>query len=111
MVATAIKTNTVEAQAQAIAEVMENNYVFGRPGTDYAFYEKHDFVGMVTRHSKEVRPGELEITYRNSDVRVIITTQVVENVASINTVRVFNHPKENPSIDFEELNEIVQEII
>jgi hypothetical protein len=107
-----VQVETVEAQAKAIAEVMENHWVFGRPETDFAFYEKHDFVGMVTRHAKENRFGDsLEVTYRNSDVRVIVTTQVAEGHASLKSITAFNHPHQNPSIDYDALNEDIQAVI
>jgi hypothetical protein len=107
-----VAVEAIEAQANAVADIMETHEVFGRHGTDHAFYEKHDFVRMVTAHVKENKPWDsLEVTYRNSDVRVVVTTQIVEGIATFKDVVAFNHPNPNPSLDYTELNEDIQEIV
>jgi hypothetical protein len=107
-----VQVEGLETESKLVAEVLAAHKVFGDFGPDYkAPSWQEDFVRAVTQHATEEKVWSyLELTYP-SCVRLIIKTQVVEGEASIRSIEAFDHPHENPKMDYEALNADIQAVV
>lgn len=105
-----VKVEELVAKAEAIANVLNERAVFGaKVEGKWLESEIRGFKSMVVSHARgEGYSGYLELTYP-SCVRLIINTQVVKGVAQFRDIEAYDHPRENPAMDYAELNKAIQE--
>lgn len=91
-----------------IAKILESHGVIRDP------YDVEDFVPMMEREALSGRSETVEITYRDTSVRlfvklyILITTDTDGKVISAFTLRNITavpHPEVNPKMNYEKLNE------
>lgn len=108
-----IQVQELEVKSVAIAEVLAAQGVFGREEGEWLEMEKRDFINSVTRHAQEDASsawGYLELTYRSSSVRLIIKTKIQDGAASYRSIDAYDHPFNNPKMDYDELNRAIQSV-
>ncbi len=100
--ATDLDIKHVTEQAHALADILKSHGVFGAVDEDI---EARDFISMVEKHALSKEHNELEITYRITNVRLLVRTQIIANTGIISRIRCFDHPSENPKIDYKKLSD------
>lgn len=104
----------LETTTEALADVATKHGVFPSD-PDYIEMEKRDFVHNIVRHATEDTNSpwnNLELTYRNSNVRFIVKTGKNENGEQIvMKITAYDHPKVNPKIDYEALNSDLKAVL
>lgn len=99
---TDIDMKNVTDQANILAGVLKAHGVFGTVDEQI---EAHDFICMVEKHVLSNDNNVLELTYRNTNVRILIRTKVLDNTGVISRVQCIDHPTENPNIDYKKLSD------
>lgn len=106
-----VSVEDLEELSSKLAEVIGSHGVFGAADDDYAAFEKQAFVNQICSHVKNKDSNSLELTYRNSCVRLIIKTQVVDGVAKCRSIAAFDHPVQSARMDYAQLNADIQEVL
>lgn len=100
------KGASFEAHAEAMVHVLNKHKVFG--GTlrgKYLASEMRGFIGMVRDQATgNDSHNSLELTYRGSNVRLLVDARVVDNEVMITKFKAYDHPVKNPYMDYENLN-------
>lgn len=107
-----INTVSLEAKAAELAAVLDKHKVFGDVDGKWLESEKRGLVGMVVSHVHENLIFDyLEVTYRGSCVRLIITTENVDGVAKFKKISAYDHPVEHPEMNYGQLNADIQALL
>lgn len=106
-----IDTTELTVKAAAIAEVCAAHNVFPDYDAEELTFEKTAFISQVVRYAEDAkRWGYLELTYRNSLVRFIIKTDVVDGVAKLTKIDAYDHPHTSMTVDYDALNEAIKAV-
>jgi hypothetical protein len=105
---TKVAVKGLEAKAEAVFNVLNAHKVFGNLEGVRLEVERRGFVSSVIDHAVgEDHHNYLELTYP-SCVRVIIHTAIFAGEADFREVSAYDHPHENPRMDYESLNEDIK---
>lgn len=109
------KTEKLVATLEAMSEELKNAGVFGPIRNDedakWVERERKDFVRSATRHAVEpYYPGDLELTYRATNIRVLVDFRTNEkNEFYVRSVDAVDHPFKT-HVDFKTLDAKLKEI-
>jgi hypothetical protein len=100
------KGASFEAHAEAMVHVLNKHKVFGDTlRGKYLASEMRGFKGMVRDQATgKDSHNSLELTYRGSNVRLLVDARVVDNEVMITKFKAYDHPAKNPYMDYENLN-------
>jgi hypothetical protein len=103
--AATLSTVKLTKTAEALAEVLTAEGVIGNYESEkHNVAEKSFFVrGLVSFATDDDIRSYHEVTY-GSCVRIIAKVAIVDNEAVLTTVDAYDHPWENPAINYERLN-------
>jgi hypothetical protein len=106
LTAIAINTDSIEAAAVRAAIVLREEKIFGNiDDSVWLDMEQDAFTRSVVIYAKEGAPyGYLELTYRSSNTRLIISVSIKENEAVLDGIIACDHPFESDAIDYEALS-------
>lgn len=107
-VKTKVSVKRLQAKVEAVFNVLNDHRVFGNLEGARLEVERRGFVSSVLDHAvSENNRTYLELTYP-SCVRVIIHTAIFAGDADFREVSAYDHPHENPRMDYERLNEHIK---
>lgn len=95
-----------EAKAEAMVHVLNKHKVFGNTlDGKWLKSEMRGFEGMIRNQatSKDSH-NSLELTYRNSNVRLLVDARVIDKEVVITGFKAYDHPSKNSHMDYEALN-------
>lgn len=107
LTATEINTTAIEAAATRVAVALREEKIFGTiDDSVWLDMEQDAFTRSVVIYAKEGAPyGYLELTYRASNTRLIISVRINENREAVLTgITACDHPFESDAIDYEALS-------
>lgn len=105
---TKVAVKGLEARAEAVFNVLNSHKVFGNIEGVALEVERRGFKNAVIDHATgDDNRNYLELTYP-SCVRVIIHTNIFAGEADFREVTAYDHPHENPRMDYERLNEHIK---
>lgn len=105
---TKVAVKSLEAKAAAVFNVLNAHKVFGTLEGTRLEVERRGFISSVIDHATgDDNHNYLELTYP-SCVRVIIHTAIFAGEAYFREVTAYDHPHENPRMDYERLNEDIK---
>lgn len=95
-----------EAKAEAMVHVLNKHKVFGDTlDGKWLKSEMRGFKGMVRDQATgNDSHNSLELTYRNSNVRLLVDARVRDNEVVITGFQAYDHPSKNSRMDYEGLN-------
>jgi hypothetical protein len=107
---------SLDESSDYVANVLQAHGVFGKfddsDDSEYEIqrlkYAVSDFKSLVEAHAASGE-HDLEITYRESDTRIIVKTEMVDGTPALKSVVAFNHPHKN-DIDYKDLNKDIQKV-
>lgn len=106
-----IDTTEITVKAAAIAEVCAAHNVFSNYDAEELAFEKTAFISLIVRYAEDAKQwGYLELTYRNSLVRFIIKTDVIDGVAKLIAIGAYDHPHASMTMDYDALNEAIKAV-
>lgn len=114
---TPINYETLEATSDELFNVLHEHGVFGNmAGEDEGHYlkcERRGFKTMIRNHVTDNSfSNYLEITYRESSVRLLVTTEVNERgEAKVKEIDAYDHPWENEKMDYAALNSALHAVL
>lgn len=100
------KGASFEAHAEAMVHVLNKHKVFGEAlDGKYLASEMRGFTSMVRAQATgKDSHNSLELTYRGSNVRLLVDAKVVDGEVMITKFKAYDHPAENPRMNYETLN-------
>lgn len=94
-----------EAKAEAMVSVLNKHKVFGDVEGKWFDSEERSFKGMVREQATGKNShNSLELTYRNSNVRLLVDAKVIDKEVVITGFKAYDHPSKNRHMDYEGLN-------
>lgn len=100
-----------EAKAEAIVSVLHKHKVFGDIQGKWLDSEERSFKRMVRDQATgKDSHNSLELTYRNSDVRLLVDAKEIDKEVVITGFKAYDHPRKNPHMDYEGLNNDISTI-
>lgn len=95
-----------EAKAEAMVHVLNKHKVFGDTlDGKWLKSEMRGFEGMVRDQATgKDSHNSLELTYRNSNVRLLVDAKVIDKEVVITGFKAYDHPSKNSRMDYEGLN-------
>jgi hypothetical protein len=103
-----VSIKSLEAKAEAVFNVLNAHKVFGNLEGLRFEVERRGFKSAVTDHATgDDNHNYLELTYP-SCVRLIIHTNIFAGEADFREITAYDHPRENPRMNYEALNEDIK---
>lgn len=98
--------SSFEAKAEAMVHVLNKHKVFGDTlDGKWLKSEMRGFEGMVRDQATgRDSHNSLELTYRNSNVRLLVDARVIDKEVVITGFKAYDHPSKNSRMDYEGLN-------
>jgi hypothetical protein len=95
-----------EAKAEAMVHVLNKQKVFGDTlDGRWLKSEMRGFEGMVRDQATgKDSHNSLELTYRGSNVRLLVDAKVIDREVTITGFKAYDHPSKNSRMDYEGLN-------
>lgn len=105
---TKVAVKRLEVKSEAVFNALNAHKVFGNLEGTRLEVERRGFKNSVIDHATgDANHSYLELTYP-SCVRVIIHTNIFAGEADFREVTAYDHPHENPRMDYERLNEDIK---
>lgn len=105
---TEVTVKNLKAKSEAVFNVLNAHKVFGNIDGLALEVERRGFINSIIDHATgDDNHNYLELTY-SSCVRLIIHTNIFAGEADFREVSAYDHPHENPRMDYERLNEDIK---
>ena len=109
-----VRLEKLDAKTEELGALLNQRGVFGRAAalnTDILDFEMRDLKGMIQDHAVKGDNDYLELTYNASNVRLAIHTAVDDKGnAYIKNIEAYDHPWNNPDMDYDALNREVRTV-